>query len=625
MPLSWTDIVLRAQERMHQRNPLIRKMQLTAAHYDGDWVIPVPGTENTLSDPLGPALITEAVDTVALRCASLFPELHAPALDPFKREGVRSVDYARRRRLACEDTWRRAEELLVLGKEFRHLVAYAMFAHLVEPDHDTGQPMIRVLDPLMVYPEFRADTDFRPQSSVAIIYQRSGAEIMRLWPQAEQFINLSPVMVEAPWHMVEWYDRDQTTIGCMGMDWAQSQWGAAGEYHRQPGSTKGAPFHLVTTPNRTGLCPIVVGGQISLTKAMARLAGFSAQIEVMAKMTALVIAAAEKSVFPDRYIIGKDGDVPLLVGGTWKDGRTGEPNLLANVTSVGEVRGTPDPIGMQVVDRMERNMRISTGQSSIMSGEQSTNALRTGRAIDSLMGASMDPRIAELQRISAVATKHTNSLILETYKTWWPNRQYTLFGFGRSARGVIDFTPSVHVETTETEARYPFAGSDLDAATIRATQLVGTEMISRKTGRKIHPLVEDPEQEEQLILAEKVEAALLQTYVAQAADPAAGLPLADQARIAQLVTEGKTLSDAMTQAHKEAQERQAKMAPPPAPDSGMIAAPETMPGVGMPGQGQEQPAALPSTMQQTTTPLQDFKSLVQAGRVPYGGSTGPLG
>lgn len=619
MVLSWEDIVLRSQQRQADRGPFIEKMRVVAQHYNGEWVIPVPGIENTWDEPLGPALITEAVDTVSLRAASLFPEIIAPALDPSKNLGVRSLDYARRRKLACEDTWRRAEELLVLGKTFRHLVAYASTAMIVEPDWDERRPMIRVLDPLTVYPEWRADTDFTRQRSVAFIYRRTGQQLINLYPQAEQYVTTDPFMLEAGWDIVEWYDDDQITLGCLGMDWSSYHYGQIAQSWA-PNRNKGLPFHISTRPNRLGKCPVVTAGQVSLTKAYARLAGFSSQVEMMARMTALVLRAAERAVFPDRYVVGKDGEQPMIIGGTWKEGTSGEVNLLTNVATVGELRGTPDPIGMQMVDRMERNMRVSTGQSSILSGEQSTNALRTGRAIDSLMGASMDPRIAELQRVSAVATRHVNSLILEHYRTLWPSRTVTLTGFNRASRELVEMTPKIHIETVETEARYPFAGSDLDAATIRVGQLVGTEMISRSTGRRLHPMVEDAGQEEHLILQEKLEAGLLAAYMQQAADPAAGVPLADQARVAELVGQGVTLVDAINQTHREAQARQATMAPAPQP--GQVAAPEAMPGMGMPGQGQEQPQP---TMQGVASPLQDFKSLVQAARVPYGGRNGALG
>lgn len=624
--LSWDDIVVRVRLRQQDRSESVQEMEAVRRHYDGDWVISVPGAENSMTESLGPALMAEAVDTMALRVASVAPDFLCPALDPNKQTGVRSIEYANKRRKALEDAWRRAEQPLLIGKTSRHLVAYASLGYRVRCDHRRRLPVIEAIDPLITYPEFRSDTDFTPQESVALIYRRSGRDIVNLFPTAKAWI-VSPSDMEAAWDVMEWHDTEQSVIGTLAIH-------CVNDRHRFEwygnGNTMNARMEpareLAWWPNKTGLCPVVTMGAISLSTARARLASFTNQTEVLARLTSLTLAAAERSAFPDKYIMSREGEVAVLAGGAWKDGRTGEINIVSSAQSIGEMRGTPDMAAMQMADRMERNMRVSLGQSSMLSGEAGSNALRTGRAIDSFMGVSLDPRIAELQRIQAVAAQHVNEVVLASYKAEWPTDTYRVFSMGRTERAATEFIPETHVETLENRVRYTLAGADNDAATVRIGQLIGSGMISRQSGREMHPNVDDAAEEGMRIVAEQLDDAVLSAVLARAQDPAGQLPITDLARIAVLVREGVPMAMAVEQAQREAQERQAKIAPP-APE-GMAAAPQTMPGMEAPGTGAEMagpPPKLADPMASVGGRLSALKSLVTAGRVPYGGSTGSLG
>lgn len=618
MPLTWDDKREAARIRVDQRDPLVEQMRVVANHYNGSWVIPIPGTENSLADPLGPWLLAETVDTAALRATSVLPSAQCVPVDPDKHQGVRSAEYAAIRRAAVLDGWRRANMPLVLGKAFRHLMAYASFAMVVDYDWRTQQPCLRLLDPLGVFPEERSDTDFTPQRSVAVVYERTGRELLAMFPRQAGPRVRSQEQAEAVYQVLEWHDEDGCELGVMGGQYRAPIWQGS-VFTRQ---VIDAEWPLAFYPSRTGRCDVVVGGAVSLTKAMAKLAKFTGQVEIMARLTALVMRATERSVFPDMFIVGENGETPVLAGGEWHEGTTGKINLVSGAREIGQLRNTPDPTGMQFIDRMERNVRVSLGQPSILSGESGSNALRTGRAIDSMIGTSSDPRIAEMQRLMAVSLAEAGSLTLDMYRAYNPSKTYTVYSSGRSKRTRREFTPSTHVENTEVQVWYPFEGSDADAVTIRLGQLVGTEMLSRTTARELHPMVDDATDEQELITAEKIEEALVATILARAQDPAGGIPPTDLARIAQLIRQGVGPADAVMKAQEEAQARQAAQAP--TVPEGMAAAPETMPGLGMPGEGQQmQPPAAPE--QQVAEPLQRFKSLVQAGRVPYGGNAGALG
>jgi hypothetical protein len=92
--------------------------------------------------------------------------------------------------------------------------------------------------------------------------------------------------------------------------------------------------------------------------------------------------------------------------------------------------------------------------------------------------------------------------------------------------------------------------------------------------------------EKDRIVAEGIEAALLSSIQAQAADPNGPYQPDDLAYIASQVQSNKmSLSQAIMAAQKRAQERQATPAP--------AGAPETMPGLAPPGMGAEQPMGPP--------------------------------
>jgi hypothetical protein len=110
--------------------------------------------------------------------------------------------------------------------------------------------------------------------------------------------------------------------------------------------------------------------------------------------------------------------------------------------------------------------------------------------------------------------------------------------------------------------------------------------MSKETARESDPLIVDPELEKDRIVAEGIESALLQSIQAQAADPNGPYQPDDLAYISTQVQSNKmSLAEAIQAAQKRAQARQATPAP--------AGAPETMPGMAMPGMGAEQPAGPP--------------------------------
>jgi len=295
--------------------------------------------------------------------------------------------------------------------------------------------------------------------------------------------------------------------------------------------------------------------------------------------------AAEKNIFADAYALAENGQVAEIAGGEWKDGRTGEINLLSGVKAVGQMVSTVGPMTAQAIGSLERAARSSTGTIPQFGGEN-PQSLRTGRAIDTLGSYSVDPGIKEAQDITAVSLeRRINPAILEVEKGYWPNKKYVCFSGWPGDQGQVEYKPSKHFETTENAVQYSFPGMDLSQISIAVLQLNGGKLMSRHTARIKHPMIEDADSEEKFFTEEAIKDVVLAAFQKQVAEGT--MPLADVARVDELVLQGEEMHRAIMQAQREAQERQVREAPEPGP--GEVAAPEEAPGLAQPGMGIEAP------------------------------------
>ncbi len=89
---TFEEIVGIVKIRQQNASPLLARMLEVKERYNGDYVIPLPSMENEpVLPPLTPALISENIDAVAQRAASVMPFIGCPAVDGSKERGVRSA------------------------------------------------------------------------------------------------------------------------------------------------------------------------------------------------------------------------------------------------------------------------------------------------------------------------------------------------------------------------------------------------------------------------------------------------------------------------------------------------------------------------------------------------------
>ena len=582
---TFDEIVGIIRQRQDIQSPLLERMLEVKERYNGEYVIPLPSMENEpVLPPLTPALIAENIDAVAQRASSVMPFIGCPAIDQSKERGVRSREYADIRRRALAATWYSSKYKLKMRRAYRHLAGYATSCLVVTPDFDKGVPRIDVRDPLGVYPEPKAYEDVEVPRNCGFIYGKSGDWLRAHYPAARQE-NGGPVPSDKNarqelWDVCEWVDEEHIVIGIMGPRY---------NHHNQTYPYHSTQIELSRAPNKSGMPCVITPGRVSLDKIASSVSNVVGIVDLMSKMMALEILAQEKAIFPDRYIIGRSGQVPMIVGGEWKDGREGEVNVLLDAEAIGELKSTPDPSTNIAIDRLERNARISTGTVPQIGGE-TYGALRTGRGIDSLMGAALDPRIQEMQEIMEAHLPHLNECLFATYKGYFGSKQFSMFTGYAGDFGQVEFTPNEHFETHDNVVSYSIPGADIQGTTIQLGQLLSMKGISLRTFRTKHPFIEDAEAEGRRVDEEQLEEAVMAAIQQQALS--GQLPVVYVSKIEKHRKKGLDIFEAIEKADSEIREEQAAIAP--APEEGMAMAPEQVAGLAAGPEGMAPQGAPPA-------------------------------
>ena len=262
MAYTFEEIVGIVRQRQDIQSPLLSKMIDIKDRYNGDYVIPLPSMdEEPVLPPLTPALISENIDAVAQRAASVTPYIGCPAVDPSKERGKRSRQYADIRKRALAATWYQNKYKLKMRRAYRHLAGYATTALVVNPDFKTGMPKIEVRDPLGVYPEPSAAENYDIPRNCAFVYGKSGDWLRANYP-ASRDENGGPIASDKNarqelWDCCEWIDEEHIVIGIMGPRY--NHFNQTYPYH----STQ---LELSRYENLAGMPCVITPGRVTLDK-----------------------------------------------------------------------------------------------------------------------------------------------------------------------------------------------------------------------------------------------------------------------------------------------------------------------------------------------------------------------
>ena len=563
------EIVAIYGSRSQGANDAKSRMRNLRDYYNGDVIVPLPEL-NADEQSAVANLLAQGLDQTAMRIASTRPDIYCPPTDSARK---RSRDNAEIRRKALFGWWEHSRMDLQIAKRARQLIGYATTVTQLRFNPKTGCPEWHSRDPLTSYPATLLGVDDMRPRDVVFAYERPLGYLRSMYPEtARMFQGDSGAGEDQGIEMIEYVDGEEQVLIAMRGPVKTGLFGTA------PNSDENFVVELERVPNPMGECPVVCAQRISLDDAQGQFDGILGMYQMQARLMALEVIAVQKGVFPDTWLVGRQGETPQIVNPA--DGLTGEVGVIRG----GELRAMqmqPGYMTNPAIDRLERAQRLTAGIPAEFGGESPTN-IRTGRRGDAVLSAVVDFPVQEAQRILARSLEEENKLAITMAKKYAGGKGKSFYVTTKNAKGRVDYTPNTNFDTTDNVVIYSQAGADINNLVIGGGQRVGMGTMSKRSFMSIDPLVEDPEFEHDAVVAEQLEQALLVSIQQQASEGI--IPPSDLARIMELVANNDyELAEAVDKVQKEAQERQATEV--------AAMAPEAQPGLALPGMGAESMAA----------------------------------
>ena len=565
------EIVELYKERREAQGPILNQMRSVRQLANGDVIVPLNELDrNTKSSVAN--LLVQGLDQMSMRVSSTMPSPYFPAL----REGQdRSMKLAHDRKRAMLAIWDQNRMGMKMRRRARHHLAYSNSPIYIKPNMDKRLPEWQLRNPLDTFPAPTVDIDNPVPDNCIFTYSRSYRWLSQNFGPMIAGLRVGKPSWDDMFTVIEYVCDEEVVTAVIGSD-----------RDRDPISgltLGGAPaIELTRIVNRTGMPLVVVPQRITLDKPHGQFDGLLGMYYTRARLQALTEIAIERGIFPDEYLVSRPGENPEIL--QVADGKTGQLGVVKG-GDIQQLQTNPGYKTDVALDRLERQERLEGAIPAEFGGESGTN-IRTGRRGDSVLAATVDFRVQEAQDIFASSMVEEDKIAIAIEKAYWGNASKSFFMPGTTG-GMKDYTPNKLWETDFHYVAYSAAGSDVNSLIVGLGQRLGTGLMSKESAREADPLISDPEMEKDRIVAEGIEAALLSSIQTQAADPNGPYQPDDLAYLAEQVSSNKmSLPEAIMSAQKRAQARQAAMAP--------VGAPETQPGLSMPGMGMEQPAGPPA-------------------------------
>ncbi len=557
------EIVAMFTARKKATGPVMERMREVREMTRGELIVPLNELDRNARASVA-NLATQGIDQMAMRVASVLPSPYFPPL----KDGVeQSAKMARMRKRAMESMWDHNRFDLKMRRRARLLLAYGTSPIVLKPDFKKNMPTWQVRNPLDTYPAFTEDPDDIVPENVIFTYVKDASWLLKNYGSQVSNLNMGKVTADSRYRILEYVCGNELVLVAMGADdgtHSDTGWMEAVELER--------------IPNRTGMPLAVVPRRITLDEVRGQFDNMVGMFYTRARLQALTEIAIERGIFPDEYLIARPGENPEII--QTADGKLGQLGVVKG-GDIQQLQTNPGYKTDVTMDRLERQERLEGGIPAEFGGESASN-IRTGRRGETVLAATVDFKVQEAQKIFEASIFEEDRIAIGIEKAYWGDQPKSFFIAGKQTNAKVDYVPNKIWETDFHYVSYPSSGSDVNALIVGLGQRLGTGLMSKESAREADPLITDPELEHDRIVAEGVEAALLSSLQSQAADPNGPYQPADLAYIARMVaTDKMNLAEAIEAAQKRAQERQAAQAPQ--------GAPETMPGLSMPGMGMEQP------------------------------------
>lgn len=561
--LTADDIFALAAERERFYSTTINERSRIRRVLDGDArvlieVISEIGTDMNIapnhSEMVTANLILASGEQLARRIAAT-PTIREEPTNPDRKRAVTLAEVSEK----VKRFWWQRNQMGLVGRQVsKWLLAYDECPIVVRPEG--GIPCFEERDPLTAYP---APTNtWRPEPpDILFIYKQSVAELKARYEKAGRLTSPGSTMVKVYEHL----DDEAWQLICA--------------------DERGVPFSLrESVPNRIGEPMFVVPRLISFGRRQGAFAQLVGLLAAQARLTLLMLMAAERQVFPSTYISGD-------VKGNINVGPDSFTQLDQNA-KVQQMSYNSSFQFLQEIDRFERAIRIGGTFPSQFSGE-TPSTLATGRGNQLLISATVDEGVKERQEILAEAYRRMfeKAVLVDKAGYWSKTKQKSIISTEKGQTNLIKYSPSELPEGTTRVEYGLLSATDAAQATTMLGQLLGAEILSEDGTREKHPFVDDPALEKERVALQRIDKALIAGLQQQVALPESqgGLPLKLVTRIKQLIRDGDDLEVAINKA-------QAELAPPPAATPGVPAgtfAAGQIPGSATPEQLQQAPGAAP--------------------------------
>lgn len=563
--LSVDEIVELYYQRRDAAGPIHEQMRRVRDLANGDVILPLNELDKNAKSSVA-NLLNIGLDQMSMRVSSTMPSPYFPPI----REGVElQKKNARLRKQAMLSIWDHNRMQMKMRRRSRHLLGYGQSAVFLRPDFKTMMPTWQVRNPLDTFAAPVDDPD-NPLPDDCIFTFRVTASYL-LQNYGEQVIGklrMGRIQADTRYTMLEYVSPECIHLVVLG---------AQDNPMLTPTERSGlSHMGLEYIPNRTGMPLAVVANRITLDAPHGQFDGVLGMYYTRARLQALTEIAIERGIFPAEYLVARPGENPEII-------------QVANPTTgeIGIVKGgdlqqqqlNPGYKTDVALDRLERQERLEGAIPAEFGGESASN-IRTGRRGESVLSATVDYRVQEAQATFEQSLLAEDKIAIAIEKAYWGSAPKSFYITGRVNNGESSYVPNKIWQTDFHYVAYSAAGSDVNSLIIGLGQRLGTGLMSKESAREADPLISDPDLEHDRIISEGVESALLSSIQQQAANPQGPYQPEDLAYLTKLVVEKDVpLFEAVARTDQRARDRQAAQAPQ--------GAPETMPGLAMPGMGAE--------------------------------------
>ena len=558
-------------ELYHQRRlaagPVHEQMRRVRDLANGDVVVPLNELDKNAKTNVA-NLLVQGLDQMSMRVSSTMP---SPYFPPVKEGSENAKKMARMRKKATLGFWDDNRMQMKLRRRARHLLAYSQSPVFIKPDFGTLMPRWEVRNPLDTFAAPMEEDEVVPENCIFTSRVTANWLLKNYGDLVANQLRFGKIESDSRYTLLEYVCDDSLQLIVLGAE-------------DNPGlnASERAGLEAIlleAIPNRTGMPLAVVPQRITLDKPRGQFDGVLGMYYTRARLQALTEIAIERGIFPEEYLVARPGENPEIL--QMADGKS----CILGVVKGGDIQQLQLNPGYKTdtaLDRLERQERLEGAIPAEFGGESATN-IRTGRRGEAVLSATVDYRVQEAQEIFANSLLHEDKIAIALEKAYWGDTTKTFFLSGRTTQGQETYTPNKVWQTDFHYVAYSAAGSDVNSLIIGLGQRLGVGLMSKESAREADPLISDPDLEHDRIIAEGVEAALLQSIQQQAANPEGPYQPEDLAYLTKLVVEQDVaLFDAVTRTDERARERQAAAMP--------VGSPATMPGLAMPGMGAEAPA-----------------------------------